>query len=115
MGAIIGASQRKVNVREAGLAPILEWKQPGQNGTYSLEQCRPFAANQIITASWLCHASALGANPKFYDLESLMIHEFGHLLGFSHSAVWSATMCPFAAALGTFSGQRPTAQAPTRL
>jgi hypothetical protein len=45
-------------------------------------------------------------------LESLMIHEFGHLLGFSHSAVWSAIMYPFAAAPGTFSGQRPTAQTP---
>jgi Matrixin len=56
--------------------------------------------------------SALGANPQSYDLESLMIHEFGHLLGFSHSAVWSAIMYPFAAAPGTFSGQRPTAQTP---
>jgi len=56
--------------------------------------------------------SALSANPKSYDLESLMIHEFGHLLGFSHSAVWSAIMYPFAAAPGTFSGQRPTAQVP---
>jgi len=56
--------------------------------------------------------SALSANPKAYDLESLMIHEFGHLLGFSHSGVWSAIMYPFAAAPGTFSGQRPTAQEP---
>jgi Matrixin len=56
--------------------------------------------------------SALGANPKAYDLESLMVHEFGHLLGFSHSGVWSAIMYPFAAAPGTFPGQRPTAQTP---
>lgn len=56
--------------------------------------------------------SALSANPTAYDMESLMIHEFGHLLGFSHSAVWSAIMYPFAAAPGTFSGQRPTAQVP---
>lgn len=56
--------------------------------------------------------SALSANPKSYDLESLMIHEFGHLLGFGHSAVWSAMMFPFAAAPGTFAGERPTALQP---
>jgi Matrixin len=51
---------------------------------------------------------ALGANPKSYDLESLLTHELGHSLGFSHSAVWSAMMFPFAPAPGTFSGARPT-------
>ncbi|MGO8720723.1 MAG: matrixin family metalloprotease [Acidobacteriaceae bacterium] len=56
--------------------------------------------------------SALSANPKAYDMESLMIHEFGHLLGFSHSAVWSAIMFPFASAPGTFSSERPTTQQP---
>jgi hypothetical protein len=56
--------------------------------------------------------SALSANPMAYDMESLMIHEFGHLLGFGHSAVWSAIMFPYAAATGTYSGQRPTAQQP---
>jgi hypothetical protein len=56
--------------------------------------------------------SALSANPKSYDLESLLIHEFGHLLGFSHSAVWSAIMYPFAAAPGTFAGTRPTTLQP---
>lgn len=56
--------------------------------------------------------AALGANPKSYDLQSLLIHEFGHLLGFSHSAVWSAIMYPFAAAPGTFAGMRPTARQP---
>jgi hypothetical protein len=56
--------------------------------------------------------AALGANPRAYDLESLMIHEFGHLLGFSHSAIWRAMMYPFAAAPGTFTGTRPTGQQP---
>jgi hypothetical protein len=56
--------------------------------------------------------SALSANPTSYDMESLLIHEFGHLLGFGHSAVYAAIMFPFAAAPGTFSGERPTAQQP---
>jgi Matrixin len=55
---------------------------------------------------------ALAANPKAYDLESLLTHELGHFLGFSHSAVWSAIMFPFAPGPGTFSGTRPTAQQP---
>lgn len=56
--------------------------------------------------------SALSANPKAYDLESLLTHELGHFLGFSHSAVWSAMMFPYAPAPGTYTGQRPTAQQP---
>jgi len=55
---------------------------------------------------------ALSANPGSYDLESILTHELGHTLGFSHSAVWSAMMFPFAPAPGTFTGQRPTAQQP---
>jgi hypothetical protein len=56
--------------------------------------------------------SALPSNPKAYDLESLLTHEFGHFLGFSHSAVWSTMMFPFAPAPGTHTGSRPTAQQP---
>ena len=55
---------------------------------------------------------ALSANPGSYDLESILTHELGHTLGFSHSAVWSAMMFPFAPAPGTFAGKRPTAQQP---
>lgn len=56
--------------------------------------------------------AALTTAPKAYDLESLLIHELGHTLGFSHSAVWAAMMYPFAPAPGTFSGSRPTTQRP---
>lgn len=51
---------------------------------------------------------ALPASLKAYDLESVLTHELGHFLGFSHSAVWSAMMFPFAPAPGTISGTRPT-------
>jgi hypothetical protein len=54
----------------------------------------------------------LAANSVAYDLESILTHELGHLLGFSHSAVWSAMMFPFAAAPGTSTGLRPTVQRP---
>lgn len=56
--------------------------------------------------------AALAAAPTAYDLESVLTHELGHSLGFSHSAVWSAIMYPFAPAPGTFTGLRPTAQQP---
>jgi hypothetical protein len=55
---------------------------------------------------------ALPATPAAYDLESVLTHELGHFLGFSHSAVWSAMMFPFAPAPGTIIGPRPTAQQP---
>jgi hypothetical protein len=54
----------------------------------------------------------LPAAPSAYDLESVLTHELGHFLGFSHSAVWSAMMFPFAPAPGTISGARPTASQP---
>lgn len=56
--------------------------------------------------------AALAANPRAYDLESLLTHELGHFLGFSHSAVWNAIMYPYALAPGTFSVTRPNAQQP---
>jgi len=55
---------------------------------------------------------ALAAVPTAYDLESVLTHELGHFLGFSHSAVWSAIMFPFAPAPGAFSGTRPTTLQP---
>jgi hypothetical protein len=51
---------------------------------------------------------ALTATPAAYDMESILTHEMGHQLGFSHSAVWSAMMFPFAPTVGTFSGIRPS-------
>ena len=56
--------------------------------------------------------SALSSNPKAYDLQSILTHELGHTLGFSHSAVWNAMMFPFAPAPGTFAGSRPTVRQP---
>jgi hypothetical protein len=56
--------------------------------------------------------AVLSANPKSYDLESIVTHELGHFFGFSHSAIWSAMMFPYAPAPGTTSSVRPTAQSP---
>jgi hypothetical protein len=65
--------------------------------------------NSVIT---FATPAALPSSPKAYDFESLLIHELGHTLGFSHSAVLAAMMYPFAPAPGTFSGTRPSAQQP---
>ncbi len=56
--------------------------------------------------------AALPTNPNSYDLQSIVTHELGHSFGFNHSGVWAATMFPFAAPPGQFSGTRPTAQSP---
>lgn len=56
--------------------------------------------------------AALPGNPTAFDLESILTHELGHMLGFSHSAVWRAMMFPFAPAPGSFLGDRPTMAAP---
>ena len=55
---------------------------------------------------------ALVANPSAYDLESILIHELGHTLGFAESPVAGAAMFPFAPAPGTFRGARPSPAAP---
>ena len=53
--------------------------------------------------------AALPSAPQSYDLASILTHELGHFLGFSHSAVWSAMMYPYAPAPGTFTAPRSTA------
>lgn len=56
--------------------------------------------------------AALPASPQAYDFESVLTHELGHFLGFSHSAVWSAMMYPYAPAPGTFNGVRSSTLQP---
>jgi hypothetical protein len=56
--------------------------------------------------------SALATNSSAYDMESVLAHELGHLLGMSHSSVLQALMYPFAPDQGTFKGDRPTQAKP---
>jgi hypothetical protein len=49
---------------------------------------------------------ALASNPNSYDLESILIHELGHLFGLEHSPIWRAVMSPFAPAPGALSGSK---------
>ncbi|HUK52651.1 MAG TPA: matrixin family metalloprotease [Candidatus Binatia bacterium] len=60
----------------------------------------------------LATPGALAANPAAYDLESILIHELGHTLGFAESPVAGAAMFPFAPAPGTYRGARPLPTAP---
>ena len=55
---------------------------------------------------------ALAANPSAYDLESILIHELGHALGFAESPLPGATMFPFAPDLGTFRNGRTSPASP---
>lgn len=55
---------------------------------------------------------ALAADPAAYDLESILIHELGHTLGFAESPLAGAAMFPLAPAPGRFRGARPTGATP---
>ena len=83
---------------------------------------RPRAPGQILDADIYFNPGysnvtfatplALNAHPKSYDLESILTHELGHFLGFSHSAIRSAMMFPYAHIPGAFSTPRPSTQQP---
>jgi Matrixin len=47
-----------------------------------------------------------------YDLESLLVHELGHVFGLEHSGIWRAMMFPFAPPPGQFLSDRATPQTP---
>ena len=67
---------------------------------------------ELNPAVTLATPGALAANPAAYDLESILIHELGHTLGFAESPVAGAAMFPFAPAPGAYRGTRPTPAAP---
>ena len=56
------------------------------------------------------YATPGALNSSHFDLESVLTHELGHTLGFSHSSVMRAMMYPFAPPRGVFLGDRPTPQ-----
>lgn len=68
--------------------------------------------NPSVSRITFATPQALAGSPSAYDLESVLTHELGHFLGFSHSAIWSAMLFPFAPAPGTITGIRPNAQKP---
>jgi hypothetical protein len=57
-------------------------------------------------------ALATSQGQNAYDLESILIHEMGHLFGLEESGVSRAIMFPVASEPGTFAGTRPSAQQP---
>ena len=64
------------------------------------------------SSSTFATPGALPSQPTAFDLESVLVHELGHMFGFNHSGVWRAIMYPFAPPRGQFLGSRPTAQVP---
>jgi hypothetical protein len=63
---------------------------------------------QVSFATPAALATPAGANS--YDLESILIHELGHLFGLEESGIWQSVMSPFAASPGTYAGSRPNPQ-----